>query len=406
MGKNNKKSKGGQQSEQKGKSEQKGGKPPRVVEVNAEMEKDDRIRGVFNRPEFMTVPQKVKKVTMDSRFEKAIKDKDFNLVSSVDKYGRKVKKTDNAMKDFYRLEGDQDQKAKYYDEDGKFVWNQQESSSEEEASDSDEDEGLKKKEESEEESEANAWDSDKNDVGDAPEEIVVGKRLALMDMDWDNMTAEDIFALFNSFCKGQMLVKKIAIYPSLYGIEQMKKDALYGPPKELYNPNKKHARGDIVPAKKQGKQQKGKKVQEESESEMGSEEGEFEMEEEGEAEVSSHSEKEQNDDDVGQITHARNIQELIEEEREEADAYNMEVLRQYELNKMKYYYAVVFCDSKKTAKLIEKEYNGVEFELSGLKLNIKYIADDLQFPQEPKWTCSELPPNYEFRSASSLNKAK
>ena len=69
--------------------------------------------------------------------------------------------------------------------------------------------------------------------------IEVGKRLAIMDLDWDNLSAEDIFAIFNSFCTGEMIVEKVAIYPSLYGIEQMKKDALYGPPKELYNAKKK-----------------------------------------------------------------------------------------------------------------------------------------------------------------------
>jgi len=83
---------------------------------------------------------------------------------------------------------------------------------------------------------------------------------------------------------------------------------------------------------------------------------------------------------VGQISHARNLKELMETDREQSEAYNMEALRQYELNKMKYYYAVVFCNTKKTAKTIEKEYNGFELELSGIKLNIKYIADTLQFP--------------------------
>ena len=31
-----------------------------------------------------------------------------------------------------------------------------------------------------------------------------------------------------------MLVKKVEIYPSLYGIEQMKNDTLYGPPKDVF----------------------------------------------------------------------------------------------------------------------------------------------------------------------------
>lgn len=61
--------------------------------------------------------------------------------------------------------------------------------------------------------------------------MVVGKRLALTNMDWDNVRAVDILHLFNSFCKGDMFIAKVEIYPSLYGMEQMKNDSLYGPPK-------------------------------------------------------------------------------------------------------------------------------------------------------------------------------
>jgi hypothetical protein len=55
-------------------------------------------------------------------------------------------------------------------------------------------------------------------------------------MDWDNITAVDILAIFTSLCrgKGEMIVNKVEIYPSLYGLEQMKRDTLYGPPKEVF----------------------------------------------------------------------------------------------------------------------------------------------------------------------------
>jgi len=35
-----------------------------------------------------------------------------------------------------------------------------------------------------------------------------------------------------------MFISKVQIYPSLYGMEQMKKDQLYGPPQDLFT-NKK-----------------------------------------------------------------------------------------------------------------------------------------------------------------------
>lgn len=47
---------------------------------------------------------------------------------------------------------------------------------------------------------------------------------------------------------------------------------------------------------------------------------------------------------------------------------------------MKYYYAVVVCDRKKTANKIYSEYNGFELELTNLKLTLAFIPDEMEFP--------------------------
>jgi hypothetical protein len=91
--------------------------------------------------------------------------------------------------------------------------------------------------EQDEDDEDNVWDELDREEEAAikdDEEVEVGHRLALQNMDWDNLTAVDILAIFSSLCKGDMLVKKVEIYPSLYGIEQMKNDTLYGPPKDVF----------------------------------------------------------------------------------------------------------------------------------------------------------------------------
>lgn len=67
---------------------------------------DERFREVYSDPRYMQVPKKVRKVEIDDRFKKAITSKDFNLVTKVDKYGRKIAKEDNTMKKFYNLETD------------------------------------------------------------------------------------------------------------------------------------------------------------------------------------------------------------------------------------------------------------------------------------------------------------
>ena len=64
---------------------------------------DDRFKEVYTDPRYMQVPKKVRKVEIDERFKKAITSKEFNLVTKVDKYGRKVAKEDNTMLKYYNL---------------------------------------------------------------------------------------------------------------------------------------------------------------------------------------------------------------------------------------------------------------------------------------------------------------
>jgi hypothetical protein len=48
-----------------------------------------------------------------------------------------------------------------------------------------------------------------NNTQNGNEKVEVGKRLALTNMDWDNITATDILQLFNSFCKGDMFISQV-----------------------------------------------------------------------------------------------------------------------------------------------------------------------------------------------------
>jgi hypothetical protein len=182
----------------------------------------------------------------------------------------------------------------------------------------------------------------------AVSDLKVGKRLAVTNMDWDSLTAVDVLAIFTSLCKGgDMIVRKVSIYPSLYGIEQMKKDSLYGPPKDLFD---------------------------------------------DEAAQNAANKKNKN-------------REFTEDDEEVREAFNQGALRRYEINKMKYFYAVVHFDSKRTAERVYNEYNEYEFELSNTRLNLSFIADDLVFPQAPRDEASEVPPDYQFKAGNALNKA-
>ncbi len=72
---------------------------------------------------------------------------------------------------------------------------------------------------------------------------------------------------------------------------------------------------------------------------------------------------------------------------------------------MKYFYAVIYCNSTTTAEKIYNEYNNYEFELSNIRLNLAFIPDSLIFPQEVKEVATSVPGEYEFKAFNKLNKA-
>lgn len=89
---------------------------------------------------------------------------------------------------------------------------------------------------------------------------------------------------------------------------------------------------------------------------------------------------------------------------ENDDGVNMAQLRKYEVNKMKYFYAVVVCDRRKTASKILDEYNGFELELTNLRLTLSIVPDSMIFPQQLKEEASEMPVNYNF-NAGKISRA-
>ncbi|KAL1509267.1 hypothetical protein ABEB36_004030 [Hypothenemus hampei] len=96
------------------------------------------------------------------------------------------------------------------------------------------------------------------------------------------------------------------------------------------------------------------------------------------------------------------------EETEEGSKYHMEKLRQYQLNRLKYYYAVITFDSAHSANKIYTECDGMEYESSATKLDLRFIPDDMTFDDQPKEQCNKLPDKYEprFFTTTALQQAK
>ncbi|KAJ3215180.1 pre-rRNA-processing protein esf1 [Dinochytrium kinnereticum] len=69
-------------------------------------------------------------------------------------------------------------------------------------------------------------------------------------------------------------------------------------------------------------------------------------------------------------------------------------LRKYQLERLRYYYAVIECDSVGTASAIVEGCDGAEFEKSANYFDLRYIPDDVEFENEPREKITQPPSSY------------
>ncbi|KAK6050181.1 hypothetical protein COOONC_12314, partial [Cooperia oncophora] len=73
---------------------------------------------------------------------------------------------------------------------------------------------------------------------------------------------------------------------------------------------------------------------------------------------------------------------IEEYDGEEMDEETRLAMRKYQVDQLRYYYAVIECDSVKTAEAIYNECDGYQFESSNVKMDLRFIPDDMEFDKD------------------------
>ncbi|OUM51820.1 hypothetical protein BVG19_g949 [[Candida] boidinii] len=355
-----------------------------------EVVSDPRFAKVYSDPRFKAPKRKDLKVKIDDRFSKeelSIK----KSTAKVDRFGRKIKNQELDKSDFDKYyEKEDGAEADENDDDGSEEDEDKEVDVDENKENSaDEEDEEEKESEEEEELTGDALkmynkargitddieDSDSDDSSDDDSEQELESEeeddfeieeaqapegepssiFAVVNMDWDHIKAVDLMATFQSFVPTDGKIINISIYPSEYGKERMQREEIEGPLREFFQ-NKD-----------------------------GSKDGDDKSEEE-----------EDDDDEEEEEEEITNIAEAAKELYEEGEGidYSSKSLRRYQLQRLRYFYAVVRCDSIETAKNIYESCDGTEYESTSNIFDLRYVPEDMEFEDTPRDFCNKIPVNY------------
>lgn len=314
--------------------------------ANASESSDPRFNNFTTDPRFRLPSKKHTRTAIDNRFSRMLKDEDFSNTAKVDRYGRTLS-SDGKKKALERLYVPEQEEEKEEDEeedeselkqdaaaDARFRGFSQSEDDSEEDEDEDEDGGVAIEEEF----------PDMQGEQAAVEMGEVTNRFAVVNLDWDNIRSTDLMAVFSSFANGGK-IHKVSVFQSEYGKERMEREELEGPPKEIF-------------ARK-------------------------------EEEVSDADSDESEDDEE---VEAKIKKDLLK--ADEGKEFDGAALRQYQLERLRYYYAVVVCADKNTAQAIYEAIDGSEYLSSANFFDLRFIPDETEFDDKPRDECDAVPAGY------------
>jgi len=279
---------------------------------------------------------------------------DFSSKAKVDRYGRKLPK-DAGRKDlerYYRIENE--------DDEGDGVDDDEEVEKELRRVEA---EGEEPESSSDEESEDDMAEEEEDEpfglMGDqGAEEVPMGEvtsRIAVVNLDWDNIRSADLLAVFSSFVPTGGRILKVSIYPSDFGKERMEREEMEGPPKEIFGGSKPNNAQD--------------------------------------EEVSSSEESEEADVDDEAQDDEKIKQSILKEDL--GNEFNSASLRRYQLSRLRYYYAVLTCSSPSVAEAIYTAVDGTEYLTTANFFDLRFVPNDTDFSADkPRDECERIPDGY------------
>ena len=318
---------------------------------------DSRFSNFESDARFRLPSKKHTKTKLDPRFSRLKSDPDFYNKATVDKYGRKIakdagKKSLAKQYDVDESDEDEDLEGAQAGKRDKNVLKELErvqkegfdpirdggldSSSDESSSDEEDDEEVEEQVEL-------AGDNNEVPTGD------ISSRLAAVNMDWDNIRASDIMAVANSFVPADGRILSVTIYPSEFGMERMQREEIEGPPREIFasTANKAEEKTSILD------------------------------------DDSDDPDAEDDESVKGDLQQGDNGEE-----------FDSTKLRSYQLDRLRYYYAVITCSSANVAKSIYDNLDGREYLTSANFFDLRFVPDGTEFDQDPSDECEKLPDGY------------
>ncbi|KFY35941.1 hypothetical protein V494_05465 [Pseudogymnoascus sp. VKM F-4513 (FW-928)] len=316
---------------------------------------DPRFAAFATDPRFRLPSKKHTRTKIDKRFSRMLEDDDFSNTATVDRYGRKISSSGKkkALQRLYQPEEEEeeDEESEPEVEDDAVVEKELRraeagydpargggfsSSEEEEESDIEEDEETAV-------DEAGAFPDLQAEQTAVPMGEVT-RRIAVVNLDWDNIRAADLYAVFSSFVAGSGRIEHLAVYKSEYGKERMEREEMEGPPREIFAKQKE------------------------------------EVDEERDSEEDTEDEEERIKADL-----------LKPDDGEEFDSG---ALRQYQLERLRYFYAVITFSDAQAAHRVYEATDGTEYLTSANFFDLRFVPDDTEFDDVPRDECTAVPDGY------------